>query len=396
MANEPTDSRESGELKDRESDRTAANTATGSDEKPTDANSQKNEPATDEAPKAKKKGLLQRPLLLAIGAVLFVAVVIAALVWWLNARKFETSDDAFIDTHIVRLAPQIAGRVTKVLVDDNALVQAGQTLVTIDSADAETRVAQNQAQKAQAQTQVDNALAEIRVNEAAYHQAQADVAAATAQADNAARDLARYQTLLRVNPAAVAQQQFDQAETAARQTAAQRDSAAKAAASRLAQIAASRTQVAGGRAQVNAAQAGLNAANINLGYNRIVAPLAGHVAQKTVAVGNYVQPGTQMMAIVPLRIWVTANFKETQLAHMRVGQHVDVRVDACPSDSITGHVDSIQRGAGQAFGILPPENATGNYVKVVQRVPVKIVLDHVPDHCPLGPGMSVEPKVRVR
>jgi membrane fusion protein (multidrug efflux system) len=366
MANGPTDSREDGE------------------------------PAKEDPPKEKKKGLLQRPFLLGIGAVLFVAVAVGGLLWWLNARKFENSDDAFIDTHIVRLAPQIAGRVTQVLADDNALVQPGQTLVLIDSADAETRVAQNQAQKAQAQSQVEDALAQIRVNEAAYHQAQADVAAATAQADNAARDLSRYQALQRANPAAVAQQQFDQAETTARQTAAQRDSTVKAAASRLAQIAASRTQVASARAQVNAAQAQLNEANINLGYNRIVAPLAGHIAQKTVAVGNYVQPGTQLMAIVPLNIWVTANFKETQLAHMRVGQHVDVHADACPGDTITGHVDSIQRGAGQAFGILPPENATGNYVKVVQRVPVKIVLDGVPDHCPLGPGMSVEPKVRVR
>jgi membrane fusion protein (multidrug efflux system) len=371
MANETTDSYEDGEPHDRESDRKAP-------------------------PREKKKGLLQRPLLLAIGAILFVAVAVGALLWWLNARRFETSDDAFIDTHIVRLAPQIAGRVTQVLADDNALVQPGQTLVLIDSADAQTRVAQNQAQKAQAQSQVDNALAQIRVNEAAWRQAQADLAAATAQADNAARDLARYQALQRANPAAVAQQQFDQAETTARQSAAQRDSAAKAAASRLAQIAASRTQVAAGRAQVNAAQAELSAADINLGYNRIVAPLAGHVAQKTVALGDYVQPGTQLMAIVPLKIWVTSNFKETQLAHMRIGQHVDVHVDACPGDTITGHVDSIQRGAGQAFGILPPENATGNYVKVVQRVPVKIVLDDVPDHCPLGPGMSVEPKVRVR
>jgi membrane fusion protein (multidrug efflux system) len=401
MANEPTHSHEKSEAQDRESDATRADGASKTDGQSDKKPDGGGEPASDDSgedapPKKKTKGLLQRPVLLATGAVLFVLVVILALVWWLNARKFETSDDAFIDTHIVRLAPQIAGRVTQVLADDNALVQPGQALILIDSADAETRVAQNQAQKAQAQSQVDNALAQIRVNEAAYHQAQADVAAAAAQADNAARDLARYEALQRANPAAVAQQQFDQARTAAAQTAAQRDSAAKAAASRLAQIAASRTQVAAGRAQVNAAQAELNDASINLGYNRIVAPLAGHIAQKSVAVGNYVQPGTQLMAIVPLGLWVTSNFKETQLAHMRVGQHVDVHVDACPGDTITGHVDSIQRGAGQAFGLLPPENATGNYVKVVQRVPVKIVLDTVPDHCPLGPGMSVEPKVRVR
>jgi membrane fusion protein (multidrug efflux system) len=115
-----------------------------------------------------------------------------------------------------------------------------------------------------------------------------------------------------------------------------------------------------------------------------------------VATGNYVSPGQELLAIVPLQIWVTANFKETQLAYMRVGQHVSIEVDACGDRIVKGHVDSIQRGAGQAFGILPPENATGNYVKVVQRVPVKILLDRVPRNCVLGPGMSVEPTVKVR
>jgi membrane fusion protein (multidrug efflux system) len=125
-------------------------------------------------------------------------------------------------------------------------------------------------------------------------------------------------------------------------------------------------------------------------------PVAGTIAQKTVAPGNYVQPGTQLMAIVPLQVWITANYKETQLDLMRVNQKVTVKVDACPHAKIEGHVDSIQRGAGQAFAILPPENATGNYVKVVQRVPVKIVIDQAPKDCPLGPGMSVQPKVKVR
>jgi membrane fusion protein (multidrug efflux system) len=120
------------------------------------------------------------------------------------------------------------------------------------------------------------------------------------------------------------------------------------------------------------------------------------VAQKSVAVGDYVQPGTQLLAIVPLRVWITANFKETQLADLRVGQKVSIHVDACPRAKVDGHVDSIQEGAGQAFALLPPENATGNYVKVVQRVPVKILVDHAPKDCVLGPGMSAEPKVKVR
>jgi len=350
----------------------------------------------DEPPPPKKKGLRDHPLLLIGGALAFVLIAVGALLWWLNARNFESTDDAFIDTHIVRLAPQIAGRVTEVLVNDNELVRAGQPVATIDSADVETRVDQARAQQAQAQAQVDTAQAQIAVNQASYHQARADLAASRALADNAATDLARYHSLQAINPQAVAQQQLDQAATTARQTAAQRDAAAQTVQSRAAQVTASRTQVTAARDQVAAAKAQLDEAGVNFGYTRLVAPVAGHVAQKTVAVGAYVQPGTQLLAIVPLEIWVTANFKETQLALMRRGQGVTVKVDACPGSKIRGHVDSIQRGAGQAFGLLPPENATGNYVKVVQRVPVKIVLDNPPSECPLGPGLSVSPVVRVR
>ena len=346
--------------------------------------------------KPKKKGLLQRPILLISMATVLILALIFGVIFWLHSRDFESTDDAFVDTHIVRLAPQIAGRVTKVLVNDNQLVGPNQPLVTIDSADVSTRVAQANAQKSQAQAQVDNARVQIAANQASYEQALADARADAAQADNAARDLARYRTLQALNPAAVAQQQLDQAETQARQTAAQRDSALKAAKARADQVTASRTQVASGEDQVRAAQAVVDEANINLGYARIVAPVFGHIAQKTVAVGNYVQAGAQLMAIVPLNVWITANFKETQLALMRPGQKASIKVDACPKAKFDAHVDSIQRGAGQAFGILPAENATGNYVKVVQRVPVKLVLDNPPKDCPLGPGMSVEPKVRVR
>jgi membrane fusion protein (multidrug efflux system) len=353
-------------------------------------------PGGDKQEGPKKKGLRAHPRLLIAAGVGMAVTVVGALLWWLQARNFESTDDAFIDNHIVRLAPQIAGRVTAVLVTDNQAVQPGQLVATIDSADVETRVAQASAQRAQAQAQVDNALAQIKVSQAAYAQARADISAAQAQADNAAADLVRYQRLLALNPLAVAQQQLDQARATARQTAAQRDAAVQAARDRVEQVTAARTQVEAGRDQVRATQAQLDEAGVNLGYTRIVAPIAGHVAQKTVAVGNYLTPGVQMMAIVPLEVWVTANYKETQLALMRPGQAATIKVDACPSSRIRGHVDSIQRGAGQAFGILPPENATGNYVKVVQRVPVKIVLDQPPPECPLGPGLSVTPTVRVR
>jgi membrane fusion protein (multidrug efflux system) len=345
----------------------------------------------------KAKGLLHRPAVLIVaGVALFVLVALSGTLWWLHARHFESTDDAFIDTHLVHLAPQIAGQVVAVSVDDNQLVQVGQLLVVIASADTQAKVAQARAQRAQAQAQLANAQGQILVNEASRRQSQADAAAAQAQATIAAVDLARFERLAAINPAAVAQQQLDQARTARDLTAAQSDSAVRATQVRTAQVAASRTLVTAAVQQVAVAQAQFDEAGINLGYARIESPIAGHVAQKSVAVGQYVQPGTQILAIVPTQLFITANFKETQLSLVRAGQAVTVAVDACPAAAIRGHVDSIQRGAGQAFAILPPENATGNFVKVVQRVPVKIVLEEVPADCVLGPGMSVEPQVRVR
>jgi membrane fusion protein (multidrug efflux system) len=357
----------------------------------------KDQTPEDSEPEARpKKGLKERPILVAIIIGALLLAIVGGLIFWLIARNYESTDDAFIDTHIIRLAPQVSGRITQVLVGDNQAVNAGQPLVTIDSADLETRVAQAKAQEAQAEAQVNNARVQVAVNQAAYQQALSDVDAASAPAQNAAQDLARYRRLQALNPAAVDQQQLDQLQSQARQTSAQYDAMVRAARAKAEQVRASLTQVTAGEDQGRAAQSQLNEANINFGYARIAAPLAGHIAEKTVAVGNYVEPGTQLMAIVPLKIWVTANFKETQLDRMRAGQQVTLKVDACPQDKIRGHVDSIQRGAGQAFSLLPPENATGNYVKVVQRVPVKIIIDSPPNNCWLGPGMSVEPTVKVR
>jgi membrane fusion protein (multidrug efflux system) len=300
-------------------------------------------------------------------AVALVAIV-AGVVWWLNARHYETTDDAFIDTHIVQLSPQVSGRVTRVYVNDNQQVSKGQPLVEIDPADVQAKLAQAQAQAAQ--------------SESVYQQDVAADVGLKAQAERAQRDADRYRTLQQATVQAVSQQTIDQA-LATSQNA-------------TAQVAASQAKIASDEAQIAVAKAQVQAAQLNVGYTHIVAPVDGHVAQRSVAEGNYVTPGQALMAIVPLEVWVTANFKETQLDLMRVGQPVTVRVDACPSARIEGRVDSLQRGAGQAFGILPPENATGNFVKVVQRVPVKIVLNNVPKDCPLGPGMSVEPTVRVR
>lgn len=346
--------------------------------------------------KEEARSIFQRPAILIGGSAVLVIIIVLGLLWWLNARQYEGTDDAFIDTHIVHVAPQIAGRIARVLVNDNQRVRPGQVLVLIDPADEIARLNQVIAQEAQAETQLIQAQAQLRVSQAAYDQATANARGAEAQAINAARDLARYRALKATTPLAVAQQQLDTATATARNTAAARDAARQQVQGARAQIGAAKAQLSGAEASINSLKAQVAQGRLNLGYTRILAPVDGHVAQRSVAVGNYVQAGEELMAIVPLKLWVTANFKETQLDLMRPGQVVTLAVDACPSADVHGHVDSIQRGAGQAFGLLPPENATGNYVKVVQRVPVKILIDRVPRDCPLGPGMSVEPSVKVR
>jgi membrane fusion protein (multidrug efflux system) len=321
----------------------------------------------DDEKKDDKPSLFANPWVKIGIAVVVLLLLVGGVIWWLIARQYEDTDDAFIDTHIIHVSPQIAGQVLAIHVNDNQRVRAGEPLLEIDARNQMAQLEQTLAQRLQAQTQV--------------IQAQAQLRAAQAQASNTSRDLQRYRSLQATAPQAVAQQQVDQAVTAARNAAAQRDQAL--------------AQIESAKAQIKVLDAQIANAKLQLSYAQVTAPVSGHIAQRSVAPGNYVTPGLQMMAIIPDQLWVTANFKETQLALVRRGQHVAVTVDSCGA-VIDGHIDSIQRGAGQAFGILPPENATGNYVKVVQRVPVKIVLDHIPQGCILGPGMSVEPSVKVR
>jgi membrane fusion protein, multidrug efflux system len=354
------------------------------------------EPKRDAKAEPKRASALRKPAVLVSSGIAVVVLIVAGILFWLHERRFESTDDAFVDARVVRVAPQIAGRVVRVLVNDNQLVKVGQPLVEIDPGDVQARLDEAVAQEALAEAEYQQAQTQVRSAEAAHAQAVSVVSGAAAQAENAARDYRRYTSLQKTNPLAVAQAQLDQAATLARNTSAQENAARQQAVSSEAAIAAARAQEAGAAARIKTLSAQVQQARLNFGYAKVIAPVDGHVSQRKVAVGTYVDPGQQMMAIVPLQMWVTANYKETQLAHMRPGQPVDISIDACPNADAQGHVDSIQRGSGQAFALLPPENATGNYVKVVQRVPVKIVFETVPRNCPLGPGLSVEPKVTVR
>ena len=361
------------------------------DDKPADDKSK------EDKPEKPKKSLLQRPVLLIGGAVVLIALIVGGIFYWLHARQYETTDDAYVDGHIVRLAPQVAGVLSKVYVEDNRIVGPGQPVAVIDSRQSNARLAQQQAQASQARATLANNAAQVDVAAQALRAARAGVLQPRADLIKAEADLARYRRLQAIEPGAVAPQTVDQAVQAVRAARAQRDQALRQADQAAAQVRSARTQIGAGRAQVAAADAAVAQQAVDVGYGKLVSPIFGYVTNRSVNVGSYVAPGQQIMAIVPLDLWVTANFKETQLKLMRVGQPVDITVDALPDVAFRGHVDSFSRGAGQAFGLLPAQNATGNFVKVVQRVPVKIIIDSPSlRHYPLGPGMSVTPRVKVR
>ena len=349
---------------------------------------------------AKKPSLFRKPLFWIILIGVVAVLVIGGLLMWLDARQYESTDDAFVDAHIVRIAPTVAGTLKQVAELDNRHVQAGQLLAVISAAGPEARVSEAGANVTQAEAEFEQARAQVAAAEASRDQASAQARAPLANASKASQDLARYLALQKIDPAAVAGQQLDAARAQARSTAAEAAAARQQIESANAQVAVARRQVGAAQAVIAARQAQVRQAQVTLGDNRLYAPVSGQVVNRQVNLGSYVAPGTQLMAIVPDRVWVTANFKETQLKHMRIGQPVTIKVDAYPDVEFKGHLDSVQRGAGQAFALLPPQNATGNYVKVVQRVPVRIEFDakNGPDPLkyPLGPGMSVVPTVKVR
>jgi membrane fusion protein (multidrug efflux system) len=313
---------------------------------------------------------------------------------WLQGRHFESTDDAFIDGHVSQVAPQIAGRVSALLVADNQSVQAGQELLTIDPRDMQVRLDQALAGRAQAVAQAAQARATLGIRRADLAQAQAQVTVAQADLYQAQHDLARYQA---INPRAITRQLLDNATAAQRSSTAKLEASRQAVAGMQAQIVAAEAAVDAAVAAVHTGDANIADARLQLSYTHVLAPAAGRVTRRTVEVGNYVSPGQAMLAIVQPGLWVTANFKETQLTDMRPGQPVHFHIDAFPDADLTGHVDSFQSGTGSIFSSLPAENATGNYVKVVQRLPVKLFFDGADAaRLPLAPGMSVTPRVTVR
>lgn len=433
-----------------------------------------------------KTDFFKQRSVISIGSVVLVMGLIFGVRYWLYARAHESTDDAFIDGHIIQVSPKVSGYVAKIYVADNQQVKEGDLIAELDARDYEVRLQQAKAalnaglakqneaktnvsltratssatvQQARAAVQksrtdvqssragaaslrsrANEAESAISTAQANLAQAQAQVVAAQGDAARANADVERYKALYAKDE--ISKQQLDQAVTVANtataqlEVARQRVTAAEARVNeaRSAQAAATQTaqqaqsQVGGAQAGVNEALGKLAEANaapqqvavseaqaetagatteqlraqvaqaeLELSYTKIYAPETGRITRKSVEEGALVQIGQPLLAIVPGDVWVTANFKESQIGRMTPGQAVEISVDAYPGKVFKGHVDSIQAGTGARFSLIPPENATGNYVKVVQRMPVKIVFDEAPDpNHMLAPGMSVVPEVAVK
>jgi membrane fusion protein (multidrug efflux system) len=451
-----------------------------------DQKSQPVEGSADRQAQTGKKPLYKRPAVLVAASIVLVVGAIIGVRYWLYARSHESTDDAFIEGHIIQISPKASGYVAKVYVTDNQQVKAGDLMVELDARDYQARLAQakaaleaglakqNEARtnvsltRATSAASIQQAVATVRqarsgvessragaaslqskarqagsavsTAQANLEQARAQVLAAEAEATRSNADVVRYQALFAKDE--VSKQQLDQAAATANTANAQLDSARQRVVAATAQVNEARSAQAAavetarqGQTQIGGEQAGVSEAlgrlaeantapqrvavsqaqsstagatteqlraqveqaELELSYTKIYATEAGRVTSKSVEQGALVQVGQPLLAIVPGDVWVTANFKESQIGRMLPGQRVDISVDAYPDKVFKGHVDSIQAGTGAQFSLIPPENATGNYIKVVQRVPVKIVFDEPldPKHM-LAPGMSVVPEVKVK
>ena len=340
---------------------------------------------------APKKSNRRRNLI--VGLTALVVTVATGVYYYEFVAPFESTDDAFIAAHVTPIAPQVAGRVRQLFVKDNQAVKKGDVLLQIDPSDFQAELDQANAALTAAKGRMNQANAQFIADQARVQQEKANMVAAEAEARQAASDYKRYQA---VGDQGISASELDLAGTKADASEAEVQAARNRELAAEAQANLDQAGIQTAAAEVQKNEADVRQAELNLSYTQVKASEDGYVTHRTVEAGAYVQTGQPLLAIVPQRVWVVANFKETQLTDMRAGQPVSVKVDAYPQLTFKGHVDSIQHGSGASFSLLPPENASGNYVKVVQRVPVKIVLDKVSDpNIVLGPGMSVVPEVRV-
>ncbi|MFD1554604.1 HlyD family secretion protein [Paraburkholderia silviterrae] len=322
--------------------------------------------------------LKKKHLLVIVGFAVF-ALLVAAMMVLAYSEGSHSTDDAYVTGHVHLISPRVNGTVARVVVDDNQFVRAGQVLVELDPRDFDVRIALERARILQAQ-------GAQRGAQAAIAEAEAAIVAATADARKSTLNYERAKSLVSQTPRALSQQEYDSANAAWIAARSQVDAAN-------ARLAAARAALLAAQAQEAQGHANLRDADLQREYASVVSPVDGYVGRKTVESGQRVSPGQPLLAIVEPNVWVVANFRETQLERIAAGDAADVTVDAVPGVTLHGRVDSLSPATGAQFALLPPDNATGNFTKVVQRLPVKIVFDQ-PLPVRLAPGLSVHASIR--
>lgn len=372
--------------------------------KPSKDNEKDNQ--SEQNPDDKKPGDKDEPekhskLPLIIGGIVVVIALIAGLIYWFVTRNEQSTDDAYTDGRAISIASNVSGYATALYVDDNSYVTTNQLLLVIDPRESLAEQAQDEANIQLAQSQLNSAILNLQIQQV---QAPAQLQQAQAQlAENEANEFVAHRNYLRqldVDQRATAGSDIDQAaaqlrsaEASVKSAQAQVDTASLVSQA----IATAQETVKQRQAQLAQAQANLAQAAVKLSYSYIRAPQDGSITMRNVELGTFVQTGQQVFYIVSPHFWVVANFKETQLNRMRIGDKVKMTVDAYPGLKLTGHIDSIQQGSGAQFSAFPAENATGNFVKIVRRVPVKIIIDGgIPRGTGLPLGISVDPTVYLK
>lgn len=341
----------------------------------------------DTRPSYKKK----RVIVPALTAVIFF---ITGIYFMIHAIHFQSTDDAFVEGHIISVAPRVSGPVVQMLIDDNKPVKKGDLLIVIDPNDYEAKLAQTKAKLAQAKAALNISEKDITKSESTLEESGHDIVSTTSKLDFAKKDFARYSAMYKEGIAS--KQDYDASKTgltvakAGHQSAIEKQKAAKA------MLESAKAKKEASLADIEKLEAEVKTDELNLSYTKIYAPQDGLITNRSVEQGNYVQTAQPMFAIVPEKVWIVANFKETQLTNMKAGQKVAIKVDTYPGKKFKGKVDSIQRATGAKASLFPPENAVGSYVKIVQRVPVKIVFTEDISKYNIVPGMSVVPEVKVK
>lgn len=364
------------------------------------------QPAAPAAQKPNGGGNGPSPLVIGVGAVALAALLYFGLNYFAATLTSESTNDAFIAGHIVSIAPRISGQVSAVYVVDNEFVRSNQLLVELDPSDYEATLGQKAAARDSAQSNLKAAIAgynlmkvKVTTAQADARESKADAAASAATAEQAKDDFARARKLVKENT--ISPQEYDRYRASADEAVANLNSANAKAASDESKVNEAQAQLDAAKAEADAvlsqleeSKTELDSAQLNVSYTKIFAPCDGLVTRKQVETGDYLQTGQTIFSLVPKDVWVVANFKESQLRDMEPNQKVLISIDAVGGRTFRAHVDSVQAGSGSVFSLLPPENAVGNYVKVVQRVPVKIVFDEpLPADRTIGPGLSVVPTV---